>query len=74
MSRNLFAQFKALMPQAPLQVGTVVSISNNIATIALPGGATAQARGTASVAQQVFFRDGVIEGQAPGLALEVIDI
>ena len=42
---NLYRQFRALLPHAPLQVGTVVAAAN-----------------------------GVVEGLAPNLPLEVIDI
>lgn len=72
--RNLFAEFKALIPQPPLQVGEVTAVANNIATVELPSGDTVQVRGAATVGQQVFFRDGVIEGIAPGLPVELIDI
>ena len=71
---NLFRAFLDLLPDRPLQVGTVLSISNEIATVELPGGGLVQARGTASVGQRVFVRDGVIEGLAPDLPVEVIEV
>lgn len=74
MSRNLFAVFKSLIPTAPLQVGVVTAVSGGVATVELPGGGTLQARGDTTVAAHVFVRDGVIEGPAPTLSVEVIEI
>lgn len=71
---NIYRTFLALLPPRPLQVGTVLAIASGVATIELPGGGRLQARGDAAVGQRVFFRDGVIEGGAPNLALEVIDV
>lgn len=71
---NLFAQFQKLIPQTPLQVGDVAAVSGGVATITLPGGGTIQARGTATVGQRVFVRDGLIEGLAPSLTVELIDV
>ena len=72
--RNLFKQLQDLIPQPPLQVGVVASVTAGVATVTLPGGGTLQARGTATVGQTVFVRDGLIEGQAPSLTIEVITI
>lgn len=74
MSRNLFAQFAALIPQAPLQSGTVSAVSGGIIAVTLPGGGTLSARGAATVGQEVFVRDGVIEGVAPSLPSVLIEI
>lgn len=71
---NLFKQFLDLIPDPALQIGTVTSVSNNIATITLPGGGTLTARGEATVGQQVFVRSGVIEGSAPQLPVEIIEV
>lgn len=65
--RNPFRQFLDLMPQRPLQIGTVASVDGDVATITLPGGGRLQARGQTTVGQRVFVRDGVIEGEAPVL-------
>jgi hypothetical protein len=72
--RNLYKAFLDLIPDPALQVGVVQSISNNIATLEMPGGALLKARGTATVGQTVFVRGGVIEGQAPSLPLEIIEV
>lgn len=74
MATNLFKALVALLPSSPLQVGTVVAYSNGVATIEVAGGGITQARGQASVDDIVFFRDSVIEGPAPDLTLEIIDV
>ena len=71
---NLFAIFRQLLPATPLQVGTVTGIADGVATIELPGGGIATARGDATVDQRVFFRAGAIEGAAPDLPAVEIEI
>lgn len=71
---NIYRQFLDLLPVRPLQVGSVTSVTGSSCTVQLPGGGLLQARGQASVGQSVFVRDGVIEGQAPSLPLEIIEI
>lgn len=71
---NLYEQFRQLIPEPPLQVGTVVSVSTGSVTIELPGGGLIRARGSAAIGQNVFVRDDVIEGVAPSLTLEIIEI
>ena len=71
---NIFRAFLDLLPARPLQVGTVIFIANEISTVELLGGGRLQARGSASVGQLVFFRDGVIEGTAPSLPVVVIEV
>ena len=69
---NVFAQFKKLLPNPSLEVGTVTAISGGTASITLPGGGKINARGSATVGSQVYVRNGVIEGPAPSLS--VLDI
>lgn len=71
---NLYQQFRSLLPDLPLQVGTVIATNGGVATVQMPGGGLLKARGTALVGQKVFVRDGVIEAVAPNLTLEVIEI
>ncbi len=71
---NLYQQFRQLIPDPPLQAGTVVGVGSGVVTVALPGGGLIRARGNATVGQTVFVRDDVIEGIAPSLPMEVIDI
>ncbi|WP_296871339.1 hypothetical protein [Tibeticola sp.] len=69
---NAYEQFRALVPEPPLEVGTVVAVGPGGATIELPGGGALTVRGSASVGEQVFIRAGVIESTAP--VLPTVDI
>ena len=71
---NLFKQFLDLLPPRPLEVGTVQSTHNGIATIELPGGAQIKARGSAMVGQHVFEQGGLILGEAPTLPIDIIEV
>ena len=71
---NPYRRLLGLLPQRSLQVGTVLSISNGMAVIEVPGGGRSTARGAAAVGDRVFFRDDAIEGSAPNLPIEVIQI
>ena len=71
---NLYQQFRSLLPDPPLQVGTVIATNGGVATVQMPGGGLLKARGTALLGQKVFVRDGVIEAIAPNLTLEIIEI
>ena len=64
---NIFQLFKSLIPQEPVQIGTVIAFSGGVARVELPGGGLLYARGQASVGQRVFVRGAAIEGQAPAL-------
>ena len=70
---NIYAQFKRLIPDAPLLVGVVTAIYDGVATIELPDGGVITARGSAAVDDSVFVRDGLIDGPAPDLtAVEIL--
>ena len=71
---NPWKQLQGLMQGPTLQVGVVLSIDSGLAEIELPGGGTLRARGATEVGQTVFFRGGVIEGEAPSLPIEIIDL
>ena len=75
--RNLFRQFLDLIPDPALQVGTVTARSDELVVVTLPGGGTLQARGadvTIALGQKVFVRNGVVEGLAPDLPVELIEV
>lgn len=72
--RNPYKAFLDLIPDPALQVGTVLSVTSGIASIELPGGGVLKARGDATTGQRVFVRGGVIEGAAPNLPVELIEI
>lgn len=71
---NLYEQFRQLIPDSPLQAGTVISVGSGVVTVQLPGSGLIKARGTAAVGQKVFIRDEAVEGIAPSLTLEIIEI
>lgn len=74
--RNLYQEFQKLIPQPAVQVGTVESVTGNIANVRLPGGDTLVVRGADSslINQKVFVKNNVIEGLAPNLPTEIIEI
>ena len=74
MSTNLFKRFQKLLRTPPLRVGEVISFSDGMALIEEAGGGHVQARGEATVGNMVYFRDHVIEGLAPDLPVEIIEI
>ena len=71
---NLWKRLKQLLPEDPLLVGTVDSVSTYGAVVELPDGSMVSVRGDATVGQKVFIRGGVIEGLAPSLATSLIEI
>lgn len=72
--RNIYRVFLDLLPARPLQIGVVTSVDGDVATLELPGGGVLTARGVGAVGDQVFVRDGVIEGQAPSMPVVQIEI
>ena len=71
---NVYEQFLQLLPDAPLQVGTVIEVGAGVLSVQLPGGGTIRVRGSAVIGERVFVRDGVLEAVAPNLRLEIIEI
>ena len=71
---NVYEQLRQLMPDAPLQVGTVIEVGIGVITVQFPGGGVTRARGSAALGQKVFVRDAVLEAIAPDLTLEIIEI
>jgi hypothetical protein len=71
---NVYEQFRQLLPDAPLQVGTVIEVGAGVLSVQLPGGGMTRARGSAAIGERVFVRDGVLEAVATNLALEIIEI
>lgn len=74
MSTNPYKLLRDLIPAPPLQIGTVQSVDNDVCTLELPGGGITQARGSASVGSLVYFRDDRVEGNAPTLSIEIINV
>lgn len=71
---NPYTAFIALLPSYPLQVATITAIDGEVARLALPGGGVLTARGVGAVGDQVFVRNGVIEGQAPAMPFVQVEI
>lgn len=71
---NPYRELLDLLPDEPLLIGTVQSISDGVALITMPDGGVAQARGEANVGQNVYFRAGAIEAIAPSLTIELIEV
>jgi hypothetical protein len=71
---NPYSRLLALLPQRPLQVGTVVDVTDGTVSVELPGGAIVQVRGDAGIGDNVFIRDGVIEGPAPSNTITDIEV
>lgn len=76
-STNLYRALRELIPDAPLQTATVASIdyATGSSTITWPGGDSQTARGTGvAIGSRAFVRNGVIEGAAPSLTAELIEV
>lgn len=75
-STNPYVALLALLPSYPLQLATITAIDGEVARLVLPGGGVLTARGAGSgaVGDQVFVRDGVIEGAAPSMPVVLIEI
>lgn len=71
---NLYSVFKDLVPSYPLLVGDVTADDGDTHQVTLVGGGVMMVRGKATVGDKVFIRDGVIEGTAPNLPVETIEI
>lgn len=71
---NPFKRLLGLLPQPALQVGEVIAVEDGVATIELPGGGLDKARGDVVVGATVYFRDGVIEGPAPVLPVDEVEV
>lgn len=74
---NLYRALLELLPEDPLQVATVAMVhaSEGASTVTWPGGAQTRVRGTSVAAGlPAFVRGGVIEGPAPVLTLETIEV
>ena len=77
MSTNLYRALRELLPDPPLQVATVFEVhaGTGDSTVTWPGGSMQRVRGVGVAAGGLaFVRNGVIEGAAPALGLEVIEV
>lgn len=72
--RSPIRRLQDLVATPPLDVGDVASVSGGMATITLLGGGSVNARGVATVGQRVFVRGDVIEGIAPSLPVDTVEV
>lgn len=71
---NLFQLFQDLVPQDPVQIGTVTVTSGGVHEVTLLGGGVIVAKGDAKVGDRVFLKGDTIQGLAPNLTEELIEI
>lgn len=71
---NPFAELKRLLPDAPLQIGTVVAVEGGSLTVEGLDGRQQIVRGAATVGAQVYHRGGAVEGDAPSLPVSSITL
>lgn len=74
---NLWRRLRSVFPDEPLRIARVTSIQSTAATsvLTLPDGGVIVARGTdVPVGELAYVRSGLIEGAAPALAIEEIEI
>ena len=74
MSYNPYKRLRNLFPEARLLVGTVTAADTEMASVELPDGTMMRVRGVATVGDQVYVRNGVIEGPAPNLTIVEIEV
>lgn len=63
---NFFKRFKALVGDPPLLVGEILSHEDGVALIQEPSGALITARSSIT-SGRVYFRNGVVESEAPDI-------
>ena len=72
---NIWAEFQGLLPYDPVLVGTVSAVnSDGTCTIDMPGGGVTRAIGSGTVDQNVFIKDGIIQGDAPSLTYYKLEV
>ena len=71
---NPLQSLRQLLAGPPQQLGQVVAVTGNLATIELPGGGQIKARGAGTIGQHVFERGGQILGEAPALPIDIIEV
>jgi hypothetical protein len=71
---NAYAKLLDLLPKQPLLVGTLVSTYDDVSILTLIDGGVVTVRGTGTVGQNYYVRNGLIESQAPNLTASEIVI
>lgn len=71
---NVYSRFMRLLPGRPLLIGTATAYADGVATLTLVDGGVVLVRGEAAVGNKYFFREGAIEGPAPDLPEDIIEV
>lgn len=71
---NPFRRLQGVFPDPPLLIGDVVALVDGAVVVEEPGGGRSNVRGAASVGDRVFFCNGTIQGPAPNLPIDSIDL
>ncbi len=71
---NPYRRLLNLLPQFPRQIGTVIYLEAGVATIESLGGGISTAVGEGLIGEKVFFRNSTIEGPAPNLPVDNIEV
>lgn len=73
-TNNAYSKLLHLLPSQPLLVGTIAATYGDNAILTLLDGGVITARGTGTVGNNYYVRNGVIESAAPNLTLNEIVI
>lgn len=71
---DYYRRLLALMPDPPSDVGEVMQVLPDGCTVELLTGELASVRGSATLGDLVYVRNGVIEGPAPVLSTVEIEV
>ena len=71
---NPYKRLLALLPGQPIQTGTILAVEADGVIVELPTGEQIRARGTGTLGESVYLRDGAVEGPAPDLTGTTIEV
>lgn len=72
---NVYRALIDALPQSPRFIGSVeTQHEDGTLTVTLPGGGTMRIRGTNEVGVDVYFKDGLVESEAPTLTNWTIEV
>ena len=73
---NVYRLFQELLPKAPLLVGTVLSHgAGNTSRVEYPGGGVQVVLGQeVDIGAKAFVKDGRLQGEAPNLPQETVEV
>ena len=71
---NPYKRLVQLIPGQPIDTGTVTAVRSDGVTVQLLDGTSINVRGTASVSDVVYIRNGAVDGPAPDLTGTTIEV